>query len=178
MFPLPAPRRKKILFFREEKVAGSIVQGFQASAFNRADFLQSQRVAKLSAIPLYSYPLSIFPNYIFLRSKGKFKGKKRKGDFFLRSLGKDNENISVNQERGAVGRLVRAYEALATAAIVPTWKRSLHLVCFLSPPPPSLPLLLARHRDTLGVLSSLSPLYYYFPPLSPRLSAPRGVNHP
>lgn len=126
-------------------------------------------------IPILS---RIFPNYIFLRSKGKFKGKKRKGDFFLRSLGKDNENISVNQERGAVGRLVRAYEALATAAIVPTWKRSLHLVCFLSPPPPSLPLLLARHRDTLGVLSSLSPLYYYFPPLSPRLSAPRGVNHP
>lgn len=176
MFPLPASRRKKILFFREEKVAGSIVQGFQASAFNRADFLQSQRVAKLSAIPLYSYPLRII---FFCDRKESLKGKREKETFFLRSLGKDNENISVNQERGAVERLVRAYEALATAAIVPTWKRSLHLVCFLSPPPPFLlPLLLARHRNTLGVLSSLSPLYYYFPPLSPRLSAPRGVNHP
>ena len=95
--------------------------------------------------------LSQFSRIIFFCDrKESLKGKREKETFFLRSLGKDNENISVNQERGAVERLVRAYEALATAAIVPTWKRSLHLVCFLSPPPPSLPLLLARHRDTLG----------------------------
>lgn len=161
-------------------------------AFNRVDF--QRRVAKLSAVSLIIFSsnrdlpnfisLYLFARNFLIDSKGKFnsvKEKKRKrekskdrfggkSEFFLRSLGKDNENISVNQERRAARRLVRAYEALATAAIIPTWKRSLLLFLFYSST--------CSSSGYSWDLFSLPPLYYYFPPLSPQLSAPRGVNHP